>query len=481
MDLRRREAQSAPKMLPERWDEQWSSAPSNRLVLTRDPGMSWLSAEALDEASRVVVANLARLGIARGDRVIWSASPSRPSLIAAIGVLRAGATLVPVSTGQSDRERQTILAEIEPALVIDERQDESARSCRPTALSSGAPHDGASAEVRADDVALVIFTSGTTGNPKGAMITHGNLAAQVDALQEAWEWSVDDRLLSALPLFHVHGLVVALLASLSVGSGLILEPSFDAHAFAARGGEAEATMTFCVPTMLHRLHAASLEGMLASLRVVVSGSAPLSVELFDSYARAGVSVLERYGMTESLLTISNPLRGERRAGTVGLALPGVSLDLPPTLGEPAELKVSGPGIFAGYWRRPEATNEVLTDGWLSTGDMVSVDGDGYVSICGRQKDLIITGGHNVYPAEVEDVLVGSPAIAEAAVVGMASAEWGESVVAFIVPSAGRTGLVEAAEAQAANLSPFKRPRRYVILDSLPRNAMGKLQRHLLIT
>ncbi len=427
----------------------------------------------------MVVANLRRLEIGRGDRVVWVASPSGPSLIAAIGVLRSGATLVPVSISQTTIERETVLSEIDPRLVIDEAVEETATSRHPITLASGmAPHEDV-CEVQADDIALVIFTSGTTGNPKGAMITHASLAAQVDSLQEAWEWRADDRLLSALPLFHVHGLVVALLASLSIGSGLVLEPSFDAGAFADRSAQIDATMTFCVPTMLHRLHAASLEGALTSFRVVISGSAPLSIDLFDAYGAAGVPVLERYGMTESLLTISNPLRGERRAGTVGLALPGVSLELPPPFGEPGVLKVKGPGIFAGYWRRPEATREVLNDGWLTTGDVVSVDDDGYVTICGRQKDLIITGGHNVYPAEVEDVLVGSPAIAEAAVIGVASEEWGESVVAFLVPSESSTGLIEAAEAQAMALSAFKRPRRYVILDSLPRNAMGKLQRHLL--
>jgi malonyl-CoA/methylmalonyl-CoA synthetase len=205
----------------------------------------------------------------------------------------------------------------------------------------------------------------------------------------------------------------------------------------------------------------------------------LSRELFDAFGSEGVPILERYGMTETLLTISNPLEGERRAGSVGFALPGVELDLPKPDGAEAELRVAGPTVFAGYWRRPNATAEVLDDGWVRTGDVVSVDDDGFIRICGRQKDLIITGGFNVYPTEVEDVLTRDPAIREAGVVGVASPEWGEEVVAFVVAAGGSVDARAAVDRQSMLLSSYKRPRRIIMVDELPRNAMGKLQRHLL--
>ena len=403
------------------------------------------------------------------------------SVVAALAVLHAGLVLVPVSTRQSATERRTVIDDVEPALVVSSEEPGrivpgwtwSTAADLPTPEGSSDP-----AVVGRDDLALIVYTSGTTGDPKGAMITHGNLAAEADALLEAWGWTADDRLLTALPLFHVHGLVVALMTGLASGGSVVLQPAFEACEFLASMRQHVVTMAFCVPTMLHRLASEPDVATVAGLRLLVSGSAPLSVDLFEAFARLGAPILERYGMTETLLTVSNPLDGDRRAGTVGRALPGVVLDAPASGEPPRELRVSGPTVFPGYWRKPGATSEVLTDVWMQTGDIVRTDEAGYLVVCGRSKELIITGGFNVYPAEVEDVLSGAPGVVEVAVVGVHSPEWGEEVVAHVVTEDGQIDH-DALEACAEVLSAYKRPRRYIPATTLPRNALGKLQRHLL--
>ena len=464
--------------LPARWGRRWASEPGAATFVTSDRRGAWLDAGEVDESTRAVAANLASRGVGLGDRVGWQADATSEALLVALGALRLGAVLVPLSASQSQLERSNVLSEVEPVIVVSAAGSKGG-DCDPAELLAPGSSDVALDGVATDDLAVIVFTSGTTGHPKGVMLTHGNLASQVDSLAEAWGWTSGDRLVSALPLFHVHGLIVAVLASLSVGASVAIEPSFDAGTFASRADELSATMTFCVPTMLHRIAAAGQIEPLRHLRLVVSGSAPLSRELFDAFGSEGVPILERYGMTETLLTISNPLEGERRAGSVGFALPGVELDLPKPDDTKAELRVAGPTVFAGYWRRPNATAEVLDDGWVRTGDVVSVDEDGFIRICGRQKDLIITGGFNVYPTEVEDVLTRDPAIREAGVVGVASPEWGEEVVAFVVAAGGSVDARAAVDRQSMLLSSYKRPRRIIMVDELPRNAMGKLQRHLL--
>lgn len=466
--------------LPSRWASAWGHDPDREVLLLGGEAGGRFTAGALDRLTAAAAGSLRGMGAHRGDRVVWEASSTADGVVAALGVLRAGLVLVPVSERQSDLERSRVIDDVDPAVVISAVPPEvnAPRWTLPSALTSTASPAIRLDEAMPADLALIVYTSGTTGDPKGAMLTHQNLVAQADALTEAWGWTSQDRLLTALPLFHVHGLVVALLTGLATGGSVVVEPTFDAEGFLACAATEGITMTFVVPTMLHRINAFPAAATLADLRLVVSGSAPLSAELSGAFTARGVDILERYGMTETLLTVSNPLDGERRAGTVGQALPGVMLDLPGFREEPRELKVAGPTVFAGYWKKPEATAEVLVDGWMSTGDIVRVDSDGYVIVCGRSKELIITGGFNVYPTEVEDVLAQVEGVAEVCVVGVESDEWGEEVVAHVVMSSGPMaldGLIAAAEV----LSPYKRPRRYVQADELPRNALGKLQRHLL--
>jgi len=461
---------------------RWSERPAARALRVEGEVEQWLSAGELDDRTRSVAGALFERGVRRGDRVCWQADSTTPAVLAALGVVRLGAVLVPVSASQSELERRTVLEDIAPTLVVAQAgslQVPGWSVVDPASLR--AEQASLVAEnLAADELALVIYTSGTTGRPKGAMLTHGNLSAGIGALVDAWELSGDDQLVSALPLFHVHGLVAALLGVLTAGGAVELHARFEAASFLEATAKKDATLAFCVPTMLHRM-AATDPAKLRGLRLLVSGSAPLSVSLFDELRRsASQSILERYGMTETLLTTSNPLHGERRPGTVGLALPGVLLDAPAPSEEPRELRVSGPTVFAGYWNRPEATAEVLHDGWMDTGDLVSVDDHGYVVVCGRSKELIITGGFNVYPSEVEDALRGRWNVVDAAVIGRPSAEWGEEVVAVVVLD-GSGSFDEAAlrQALANELSSYKVPRRIEVTTELPRNSLGKLQRHLL--
>ena len=267
------------------------------------------------------------------------------------------------------------------------------------------------------DAALVAYTSGTTGAPKGAVLTHANLLANSESIAVTWRWHTEDRLVHALPIFHGHGLCVALYTSLLTGSSVVLLPRFDVDAVLDACVAHRATMFFGVPTMYHRLAGSSRVGELARLRLAVSGSAPLSAELHRAIAEtAGVEVLERYGMTETLMTLSNPYDGERRPGTVGFPFPGVEAEVGEGGGE---VLVRGPAVFSGYWERPRATAESFAGGWFRTGDLGVVE-DGYVRLLGRSTEVIISGGFNVYPAEVEDVLLGHPSVAEVAVTGVPS-------------------------------------------------------------
>jgi acyl-CoA synthetase (AMP-forming)/AMP-acid ligase II len=282
----------------------------------------------------------------------------------------------------------------------------------------------------------------------------------------------------------VHGLVAGVLGTLGAGASAVLAAPFDPGVVLAHAA-GDATLFFGVPTMYHRLAAHPEAAALARLRLAVSGSAPLPPSLAVALAEgAGVRVLERYGMTETLLTVSNPLVGERRPGSIGLPLPGVRVRVagagdPDDSVDEGELWVRGPSVFAGYWERPAATADAFTEGWFRTGDAVRRAPDGYLSVQGRRGDLIISGGFNVYPAEVEDVLSGHPGVAEVAVVGVASDEWGEEVTAFVVPAGTGLNLDELRERAASSLAPYKRPRRIAVVEQLPRNAMGKILRQQL--
>jgi malonyl-CoA/methylmalonyl-CoA synthetase len=326
------------------------------------------------------------------------------------------------------------------------------------------------------DVALIVYTSGTTGRPKGAPLTHANLLAGAHAVRVAWRWTAADRLALCLPLFHMHGLGVGLHGTLTAGAEALVLPKFDPSAVADAIRAHRATLFFGVPTMYHRLAGSPHLADLRALRLAVSGSAPLPAELHEVVARGGGQrVLERYGMTETVMLVSNPYEGERRPGTVGFPLPGVEVRLAPREGGTHEIEVTGPNVISGYLNRPDANAEAFTeDGWFRTGDLGELDGDGYLRISGRAKELIITGGYNVYPREVEEALRAHPAVADAAVVGMPSAEWGETVVAFVVSAAGEPDLVEWC---AERLAPYKRPREWRRVDAIPRNALGKVLRH----
>jgi malonyl-CoA/methylmalonyl-CoA synthetase len=307
------------------------------------------------------------------------------------------------------------------------------------------------------------------------VLTHGNLLANSESIALTWRWDSGDRLVHALPIFHGHGLCVGLYTALLTGSSVVLLPRFDVDAVLDACAEHKATLFFGVPTMYHRLAASSRVGELRTLRLAVSGSAPLSAELHRSIAAAArTEVLERYGMTETLMTLSNPYDGERRPGTVGFPFPGVDAHVDGD--DNGALSVRGPTVFSGYWERPAATAECFADGWFRTGDLGVVE-DGYVRLHGRSSDLIISGGYNVYPAEVEDVLLGHPAVVDVAVTGVPSEEWGEVVCAWVVTDGVSSPDVDSLLAYAApRLAPYKRPRRVRFVESLPRNAMGKVRR-----
>lgn len=345
---------------------------------------------------------------------------------------------------------------------------------------------------RGDQLAVLGYTSGTTGRSKGAMLWHRHLLANVRAVTEAWHWTREDRLLLALPLFHTHGLMVGLHGTLFSGGTVKLLRRFDAgEVLTALSEDTSLTMFFGVPTMYGRLveEARRTGQRPRALRLLVSGSAPLSPQLFHDVAETfGQRILERYGMTETIMNTTNPYVGERRPGTVGMPYPGqearvvdVRTRRPLSAGETGEIEVRGPHVFAGYWNRPDATTESFdAEGWFRTGDLGEYDADGYLRITGRARELIISGGFNVYPREVEEVLAQQPAVAEAAVLGLPDKDFGEQVVAVLVLKPGAhvepAVLVEFCKERLAS---FKKPRQIVFVESLPRNALGKVQKHVL--
>jgi len=343
------------------------------------------------------------------------------------------------------------------------------------------------------NIAVLGYTSGTTGRSKGAMLRQSNLLSNIQAVTQAWRWTAEDRLLLTLPLFHTHGLMVGLHGTLYTGASVALHRRFVAsEALEALRDDEALTMFFGVPTMYGRLLEESRRTGIRPrrLRLWVSGSAPLSPQLFQEIeAEFGQRILERYGMTETIMNTTNPYEGERRPGTVGMPFPGQQARVVDVRtrqsvadGELGELEVRGPHVFSGYWNRPEATAESFdADGWFRTGDLGLKDKDGYFHITGRARELIISGGFNVYPREVEEVLATHPGVAEVAVLGLPDPDFGEQVVAVVVPAAGQS----PPQAQALvdwckdRLASFKKPRRVELVDALPRNALGKVQKHVL--
>ncbi len=433
-----------------------------------------VDAATLDGRTAALATALAERGVSPGDRVLWCARATLPAVEALLAVLRSGAVLVPLNPSATAAELDHVIGDARPVLALLDRPRPDALGAGLSVLSiddltrAGGRAGTSPPACQPEDDALIVYTSGTTGKPKGAVHTHGSLLAGVTALVTAWAWTPEDRLVHCLPLFHVHGLCAGLFGTLTAGASAAVFDRFDEEAIlqAASAG----TMFFGVPTMYHRLAATGRAAALGDLRLCVSGSAPLAADLWHRLAGDGVVVLERYGMTETLLTLSNPLEGERRPGSVGLPLPGVeaALDGVDEQGI-GELFVRGPSVCRGYWGR----GAFAVEDWFATGDLASVADDGYVSIRGRRTELIITGGHNVYPAEVEAVLARHPGVVEVAVVGLPSAEWGETVVAYVV---GDPDLASLRELAAAELAPFKCPREVRLIDALPRNALGKVVR-----
>lgn len=478
------------------WAERTRRGPDRRAVF--DDARGWLSAGELDEETRHTAYGFAAAGLRPGDRILMSAKASVALATAHVAALRLGLVVVPMNTGYIAREIAHLVADAAPRAAIT---DDAGR-LGSVAAASGAPLalrgmiEAGALTLEVDDAdsspepsleplldqaapadpALVVYTSGTTGKPKGAVLTHGNLLASIQALRLAWRWTADDLLVLPLPLFHVHGLGIGLHGALATGSPVVLGAPTQPDALAGALSHHDATMLFAVPTIYARLVAAGEASSLGALRLAVSGSAPLPAELHDAIRVAsGQRVLERYGMTETLMIASNPYEGERRPGTVGFPLPGVEVRL--AAEGPAEILVRGPNVFSGYLGLPEATASAFEGGWFHTGDVGSFDSDGYLRIVGRQSELVISGGYNVYPREVEDVLRSHPAVADAAVVGRPHPDWGEEVVAFAELRPGAVATEEELlEHAAGQLAAFKRPKSITIVEELPRNALGKVRK-----
>lgn len=466
--------------LPRRWAVAWGADDVRPALLAPDGAV--LTSGGLAERSADAARRLAAAGIGPGSRVLLSAAPSVDLVVAYVALMRLGAVVVPANTAYTEPELAHLLADARPlAAVLDDPSRLAGRDdvrvlTTDLSLPPGPPVPLDAA--RPEDPAWIAYTSGTTGRPKGAVLTHANLAAGAGVLVDAWEWTPDDRLVLALPLFHMHGLGVGLNGTLAAGASAVVLPRFDPSAVAAAAEGRGGTMFFAVPTMYERLLATGHASALAGLRLLVSGSAPLPPPLFEGVrAAAGQAPLERYGMTETVMLCANPLHGQRRSGTVGHPLPGVEL----RLADDGGVQVRGPSVFAGYLGRPEATAEAFTeDGFFRTGDVGAWDEAGYLRLVGRTSDLVITGGFNVYPREVEDALRAHPAVADVAVVGLPDQRRGEVVAAFVVRAVSPgEAVAKPSDLEAFltdRLASYKRPRAWRFVAELPRNAMGKVDR-----
>ncbi|MYD08621.1 MAG: AMP-binding protein [Chloroflexi bacterium] len=451
---------------------------------------------------------LLSLGIQPGDRIAVQLPKCLPFIYFHLATLQIGAIFLPLNPAYPTAELRYFLADSAARLLIADAADQARLDGLTESLpdhqktiyihkpqESGATWLKDRSALRdyplpadPDQTAMMLYTSGTTSRPKGAQITHGNLTANIVSLHQAWGWRADDVLLHALPVFHVHGLVVALHGALHAGATAILCPAFDAPTALDLLRSRRFSVFMGVPTMHRRLYqlAAGRRIDLSHMRLMTSGSDRLPDDLFFGYQEAfNVTLLERYGMTETGMNLSNPLHGERRVGAVGMPLPGVSArivdpdtEAPLPDGEIGEVQIKGAHVFKGYWRQPEKTADAFSaDGWLRTGDLGLREPDGYFTLKGRAKDLIITGGLNVYPPEVELALMEHPAVAACAVIGCPDAEWGELVVAAIIRRDG--ALAEAAGISAfcrERLATYKVPRRVVFVKELPSNALGKVQK-----
>ena len=435
-------------------------------------------------------------GLQQGDRAIIQVHKTPAAVIFYLACLRAGVVFIPLNTAYQASELSYFLEDAEPSLLIASAglPGESVAFAGERAILNGdlqsapwADFDEVLPIVEAanSDPAAILYTSGTTGRSKGAVLTHGNLSSNVVVLGQAWHWQDDDVLLHALPIFHAHGLFVALHLALLHASPMLFHDRFDAAA--ALRDLPSATVFMGVPTFYTRLlgEPAFDQALCKNMRLFVSGSAPLLDATFDEFrSRTGQTILERYGMTEALMVTSNPYDGPRIAGSVGPSLPGITVRVVTEkgqrakVGEPGVLEMKGPNMFAGYWRNPEKTAEDHTaDGYFISGDIATEDEAGYIRIVGRAKDLIISGGYNIYPKEVEMAIDAMEGVVESAVIGVPHPDFGEGVVAIVVCAAGAAISEDGiAKTLATELAAFKRPKKIVIVDDLPRNAMGKIQK-----
>jgi malonyl-CoA/methylmalonyl-CoA synthetase len=464
----------------------------------------------LERGSAMLANLLVSLDLPDGARIAAQTEKSVEALMLYLAVLRAGFVFLPLNTAYQAGEIEYFIGNAEPSVVVCSSRnfgwvsklafkagtknvftldDDRRGSLLDRAALMSDQH--LPAQRTEGDLAAILYTSGTTGRSKGAMLTHGNLLSNARVLKDYWGWRADDVLIHALPIFHVHGLFVASHGALLAGAKMIWFGRFDARKVVER--LPEATVFMGVPTLYVRMlvEPGLSRQTCAHMRLFIAGSAPLLIETFDEWrARTGHTILERYGMSETVMLSSNPYdgsQGERRGGTVGLPLPGVGLRIcddkghPLPSGEIGHIEVKGPNVFKGYWRMPEKTAEdFTTDLWFKTGDVGKIGSDGYVSIVGRSKDLIISGGYNVYPAEVEECINQMPGVAESAVIGVPHADFGEAVVAVVVgkPGAAPDGaaITGALKTRIAN---FKVPKALFVVDDLPRNAMGKVQKNQL--
>jgi malonyl-CoA/methylmalonyl-CoA synthetase len=470
-------------------------------------GRSYTYQDVLDVSARFANALAAR-GVKPGDRVAVQAEKSMECLMLYLAAMRAGAVYLPLNTAYTGAEVRYFMADAEPALFVcaPERHEEIATIAGdvgvPRVETLGSQGDGSLAELalasstgfadarrEGDDLAAILYTSGTTGRSKCAMLTQDNLLSNAEVLREVWRFTAEDVLLHALPIYHTHGLFVATNVVLLASASMIFLPRFNVDDVIANLPQATAMMG--VPTFYVRLldDQRLTRELTANMRLFISGSAPLLAETHRAFEeRTGHAILERYGMTETGMNTSNPYDGERRAGTVGFPLPGVEIRIadPETgrelpQGEVGVIEIRGPNVFKGYWRMPEKTeSEFRHDGFFISGDLGLIDERGYIHIVGRAKDLIISGGFNVYPKEVEAAIDDLPGVRESAVVGVPHPDFGEGVVAPVVREDG-AALTEddIAAALKDRLARFKQPKRVFFVAELPRNSMGKVQKNLL--
>ena len=481
---------------------------SREAIFIETPNGDSYSYAILEQQVSKIANLLSKQGLNKGDRIAVQVEKSPQVLFLYLACLRAGFIYLPLNTAYTESELSYFIENAEPAVVVCDpeslalftRIGEKHKLQHVFSLdaqgegsllttSEDSPAEFTTTACDKDDIAVILYTSGTTGRPKGAMITHGNLAANGLALQKTWHWQQQDILLHALPIFHIHGLFVACHNVLLGGSKMLFVSRFDAKNVMQL--LPEVTVLMGVPTFYTRLLdlADFNQDVCKNMRLFISGSAPLLEQTFTEFQqRTGHTILERYGMTETGMNTSNPIEGPRIAGTVGLPLPGVETRIVDDNNQPLPanavglLQVRGENVFKGYWRMPDKTAEEFThDGFFITGDMASYNDQGYISIVGRNKDMVITGGYNVYPKEIELLLDEIEGVKESAIIGLPHKDFGEAVTAIVIPEdmnhvPDEELIINQLKQELAN---YKVPKKIIILDQLPRNTMGKVQKNIL--